>query len=109
MNKEQFVETYCRNCGTQRCEGIDSEWFDGCRLKWNLDGMDPAAEIERLDSLSLDLAAKIMNNTKQGKLTFTCVREGQMFYKCSECWHAFPWKTMNYCPNCGTKFNQEEA
>lgn len=31
--KEDFVEKYCKNCGTQRCEGVDSYWFDGCKYK----------------------------------------------------------------------------
>lgn len=33
LNKEQFIQQYCHNCGTQRCEGIDTEWFDGCAYK----------------------------------------------------------------------------
>ena len=36
MTEKQFVETYCHNCGTQRCEGIGTEWFDGCRFKEHL-------------------------------------------------------------------------
>ena len=39
MNKEQFIRTHCRNCGSQRCEGIDSEWFDGCAKKWELEDL----------------------------------------------------------------------
>lgn len=30
MNKKQFTDKYCTKCGTQRCEGVDSEWVDGC-------------------------------------------------------------------------------
>lgn len=30
MNKKQFADKYCTKCGTQRCEGVDSEWVDGC-------------------------------------------------------------------------------
>lgn len=33
MTKEQFIEKYCRECGSQRCEGPSSEWFSGCRVK----------------------------------------------------------------------------
>ena len=33
LNKEQFIQRYCQNCGSQRCEGIDTEWFDGCTYK----------------------------------------------------------------------------
>ena len=37
MNDKQFIETYCLNCGTQRCEGIGTEWFEGCKHKRNHD------------------------------------------------------------------------
>ena len=33
LSKEQFVHQYCHNCGSQRCEGIGTEWFDGCHYK----------------------------------------------------------------------------
>lgn len=36
MSEEQFTKIYCSNCGTQRCEGIYSEWFDGCKFKDHL-------------------------------------------------------------------------
>lgn len=29
MTKEEFIEKYCRMCGTQRCDGTD-EWLEGC-------------------------------------------------------------------------------
>lgn len=60
MNDRQFVETYCHNCGTQRCEGIGTEWFEGCKYKWNLDGQDAASEIARLEKQIYDLATKIV-------------------------------------------------
>lgn len=59
MNEKQFVETYCHNCGSQRCEGIGTEWFEGCKYKWNLDGQDPASEIERLNKKFWDLVNSI--------------------------------------------------
>ena len=31
-----FEQTYCMNCGSQRCDGIYSEWFDGCIHKEEL-------------------------------------------------------------------------
>lgn len=37
MNKYQFLNTYCLYCGTQRCEGVDSEWFEGCEHKDELE------------------------------------------------------------------------
>jgi hypothetical protein len=55
----------------------------------------------------LDLPTADVEPARHGKLTFAGVHEDQMMYKCSECWHAFPWKSMNYCPNCGTKFIKE--
>lgn len=30
MNNAQFIEKYCHNCGSQRCEGISTDWFEGC-------------------------------------------------------------------------------
>ena len=33
ITAEEFVQTYCHNCGSQRCEGIGTEWFDGCKFK----------------------------------------------------------------------------
>lgn len=33
MSTEEFVEKYCSGCGSQRCEGIGTEWFDGCKHK----------------------------------------------------------------------------
>lgn len=50
MNEKQFIKKYCHNCGSQRCEGIGTDWFDGCQYKWNLDGQDPAAEIAKLQN-----------------------------------------------------------
>lgn len=41
MNAEEFVEKYCLGCGSQRCEGIGTEWFDGCEHREELaDGGD---------------------------------------------------------------------
>ena len=30
VEKKEFIEKYYRCCGTQRCEGIDTEWAEGC-------------------------------------------------------------------------------
>lgn len=35
-NEEEFVEHFCHNCGSQRCEGIGTEWFEGCQHKDHL-------------------------------------------------------------------------
>lgn len=34
--EKEFIEKYCCRCGSQRCEGIGTEWFDGCQYKNNL-------------------------------------------------------------------------
>lgn len=33
LNEQEFIDKYCRNYGSQRCEGIGTEWFDGCHYK----------------------------------------------------------------------------
>lgn len=30
---EEFAKLYCSNCGSQRCEGIGTPWFEGCMHK----------------------------------------------------------------------------
>ena len=33
FTREEFEAQICSECGTQRCEGIDSDWFNGCIYK----------------------------------------------------------------------------
>ena len=33
LSKDDFIKNNCHNCGTQRCGGPDTEWFEGCSLK----------------------------------------------------------------------------
>ena len=33
---KEFTQHYCHNCGSQRCEGIGTEWFKGCEYKEHL-------------------------------------------------------------------------
>ena len=33
LTEEEFYKKYCEMCGSQRCEGIGTDWFDGCRFK----------------------------------------------------------------------------
>ena len=33
LTEKEFVQKYCHNCGSQRCEGIGTEWFEGCKFK----------------------------------------------------------------------------
>lgn len=63
MDKKEFVEKYCRNCGSQRCEGIDSEWINGCKFRWNLEGYDPASEIAKLEKQVMELSSRIVQIT----------------------------------------------
>lgn len=36
LTEEQFYEKYCQMCGTQRCEGMGTVWFDGCKRRYEL-------------------------------------------------------------------------
>lgn len=36
LTEKEFIEEYCHNCSSQRCEGIGTEWFDGCKFKDHL-------------------------------------------------------------------------
>ena len=33
LSEKEFVKRFCHNCGSQRCEGIGTDWFDGCKFK----------------------------------------------------------------------------
>ena len=33
LSKEEFYDKFCSGCGSQRCEGIGTVWFDGCIYK----------------------------------------------------------------------------
>ena len=33
---KEFTQHYCHNCGSQRCEGVGTEWFEGCGYKEHL-------------------------------------------------------------------------
>ena len=30
VTEKQFIKQFCKFCGTQRCEGINTEFFNGC-------------------------------------------------------------------------------
>lgn len=40
MNESDFIEKHCLWCGTQRCEGIATVWFDGCPHRFELKGYE---------------------------------------------------------------------
>lgn len=67
MNDKQFIETYCNNCGAQRCEGIGTEWFEGCKYRWNHDSYDAATEIERLNNKIMKMTEKLLEENKNEK------------------------------------------
>ena len=71
MNVEEFTKTYCAKCGTQRCEGIESEWGEGCQYRWNLDGMDPATEIKRLNDKIWELTSWLNMNQEEQRASGT--------------------------------------
>ena len=33
LSAEEFYDKFCSHCGSQRCEGIGTVWFDGCMYK----------------------------------------------------------------------------
>lgn len=37
LSEKEFVKKYCHNCGSQRCEGIGTDWFDGCQHRHELE------------------------------------------------------------------------
>jgi len=134
MNEKQFTETYCSNCGTQRCEGVGSPWFEGCRYRWNLDGIDAAAEIERLTKQVMNLAtqlacSKVPTAHWTGKLPadnahaegfapwFTeidkqaYIESQNHITHCSNCLAGYDDRLLagiNYCYACGAKIEAEK-
>ena len=62
-SEDDFIEKYCKGCGSQRCEGPGTPWFDGCSYKWNFPGVDAASEVARLNELVNTLASKIVQLT----------------------------------------------
>lgn len=36
LTEEQFYKKHCQMCGSQRCEGIGTDWFEGCTYKEEL-------------------------------------------------------------------------
>lgn len=132
MNEEQFIKTYCHNCGTQRCEGVGSPWFEGCKYRWNLDGIDAAAEIDRLNKQVILLASQLATKAPEahwtGKLPsddahaegfapwFTeadkqaYIESQKHIAHCSNCLAGYDDRLLmgiNYCYACGAKITKE--
>ena len=40
-SQDEFEQIYCLKCGSQRCEGIDTEWFKGCQYNDKLKKAEP--------------------------------------------------------------------
>lgn len=114
MTEKQFIEVYCHKCGTQRCEGIGTEWFEGCPKRWNLDGYgDAAAEIEKLNEKIMELGHKLvrLSESKHGKwldtdtFDFHCVH----IYQCSNYYKEVADDYISrhkYCLHCGALMDE---
>ena len=76
MDDKQFIETYCNNCGSQRCEGIGTEWFKGCKYRWNHDSYDATTKTERLnDKLMRKMAASTNGKISEEELAKLCYED----------------------------------
>ncbi len=57
------------------------------------------------ENFSESLIANGVTIRERGEWRFACVRNGKKFYKCSNCWHAFPSvdkeSCEETCPYCG--------
>ena len=58
LSEDEFINKYCRKCGSQRCEGIGTESFEGCIHKEFLDDAFKMVN-EYLNSFSENHIAKI--------------------------------------------------
>ena len=36
LTEDEFYRLHCCMCGSQRCEGIGTDWFEGCKYKEHL-------------------------------------------------------------------------
>ncbi len=107
MTKELFYETYCIYCGTQQCGGIDDEEFSsGCLYRWNLDGVDAAAEVKRLNDKIWELTHRILEMQKPNEGMWRVIDNNEygIEVQCSKCEHKAFFsnaRTAKFCPNCG--------
>lgn len=118
MTEIEFKQKYCSHCGTPRCEGIRTEWFEGCQYKWNLnDYGDAAAEIEKLNDKIMELGYKLIKiinvePVQHGEWKSVLVKLGSASNvyvgreQCSEC-GSLETEQRNYCPNCGAKMDRK--
>ena len=40
LTEQEFIHKYCYGCGSQRCEGMGTPWFDGCQHRHELEGYE---------------------------------------------------------------------
>lgn len=40
LTEQEFLHKYCYGCGSQRCEGMGTVWFDGCQHRHELEGYE---------------------------------------------------------------------
>lgn len=116
MNEQQFIETYCHGCGTQRCEGPGTEWFEGCQKRWNLEGMDPASEIERLNTKIMELSVKLVKSKPMVRGEWLVTEyPTHIDVECSACKTSFyihkrgqyRIDRSEFCPECGANMERE--
>ena len=112
MNEKQFIEKYCHNCGTQRCEGIGTEWFERCSKRWNLDGYgDPAAEIKKLNDKIMELGNKILELRKHGEWRILDSTEYGVKAECTNCGYSTIFRRVDvgrFCPDCGAEMDGKD-
>ena len=110
MNDKQFIETYCQNCGTQRCGGIGTEWFEGCKYKWNHDSYDAASESERSNNKIMTMAREKIGQSEQ--IIHTYITTSDYVIVCPNCEDSFERKyyqrPYSYCPSCGKRNGWKE-
>lgn len=87
MKKDEFIQTYCNFCGTQRCEGINTVWFTGCPHKNEL-------EIGNIQKIILDGGKYTVIYDETNSFPEKCLRYGEdwrdlvgdnlIFYLCNK-------------------------
>lgn len=109
LTKEEFIERHCRSCGSQRCEGVDFEWFDGCKEK---DGvMMHVSKAEFIGGKEADDAYKKLCELTGLEWDTVIMCEDAMPYcdmvfECSVCGNIDTDGKPKYCSECGAKISQ---
>ena len=70
LSDKEFTDRFCSKCGSQRCEGIGTEWFDGCAHAFHLESYYTSREKENKEKGSVDPIHLINNIAKM------CIEKG---------------------------------